>query len=102
MIRKYTNHLTNDCLSSIPCAEKCVSDVKTWMMSNKLQMNEDKTEVLLVTAKRIVNLQHLPEFTNINGICVKFSPSVRNLGVTLNSTLLLDQHVMNVGLHTLN
>ena len=59
-------------------------------------MNEDKTEVLLVTAKRIVNLQHLPEFMNINGACVKFSPSVRNLGVTLDSTLLLHQHVMNV------
>ena len=55
----------DDCLSSIPCIEKCVSDVKTWMMSNKLQMNEDKTDVLLVTAKRIVNLQHLPEFMDI-------------------------------------
>ena len=65
-------------------------------MSNKLQMNEDKTEVLLVTAKRIFNLQHLPEFMNINGTCVKFSPSVRNVGVTLDSTLLLHQHVINV------
>ena len=58
------------------------------MTSNKLQMNEDKTDVLLVTAKRIVNLQHLPEFMNINGTCIKFSPSVRNLGVTLDSTLI--------------
>ena len=78
------------------CVEKCVSNVKTWMTSNKLQMNEDKTEVLLVTAKRVVNLQHLPEFMNINGTCVKFSPSVKNLGVTLDSTLSLHQHVMNV------
>ena len=30
--------------------EKCLSDVKIWMMSNKFQMNEDKTEVLCVTA----------------------------------------------------
>ena len=33
---------------------------------------------------------------NINGTCVKFSPSVRNLSVTLDSTLSLHQHVMNV------
>ena len=33
---------------------------------------------------------------NINGTCVKFSPSVRNLGITLDSTLSLHQHVMNV------
>ena len=88
----------HDCLSSILCVEKSVSDVKTWMTSNKLQMNEDKTEVLLVTAKQVVNLQHLPEFMNINGTCVKFSPSVRNLGVTLDSTLLLHQH--NYGVST--
>ena len=66
------------------------------MTSNKLQMNEDKTDVLLVTAKRVVNLQHLPEFMNIDGTCIKFSPSVRNLGVTLDSTLSLHQRVMNV------
>ena len=60
----------DDCLSSILCVGKCASNVKTWMTSNKLQMNEDKTEVLHVTAKQIVNLQHLPKFTNINGTCV--------------------------------
>ena len=40
----------DDCRSAILCVEKCVSDVKTWMTSNKLQMNEDKAEVLLATA----------------------------------------------------
>ena len=89
----YKSFDLDDCLSSILCVEKCISNVKTWMMSNKLQMNEDKTDVLIVTAKRVVNLQLLPEFMNINGTCVIFSPSVRNLGViyieyivTLNST----------------
>ena len=33
---------------------------------------------------------------NINGTYIKFSPSVRNLGVTPDSTLSLHQHVMNV------
>ena len=59
-------------------------------------MNENKTEVLLVTAKQVVNLQHLPEFMNIYGTCVKFSTLVRNLGITLDSARLLHQHVMNV------
>ena len=47
----YKSFDLDDCLSSLLCVKKCVSDVKTWMTSNKLQMNEDKTEVLLVTAK---------------------------------------------------
>ena len=33
---------------------------------------------------------------NINGTCIKFSPSVRNLGVSLDSTLALHQHIINV------
>ena len=62
----YKSFDLDDCFSSILCVKKSVSDVKAWMTSNKLQMNEDKTDVLLVTAKQIVNLQHLPAFMNIN------------------------------------
>ena len=91
MIRKL-----DACLSFILSVEKCVSDVKTWMTFNKLQMKKDKTEFLLVIAKQVVNLQHLPEIMNINGTCVKFSPSIRNLGVTLDRTLSLHQHVMTI------
>ena len=77
----------NDLVSSILCVEQCVSDIKTWMLSNKLQMNEDKTEVLLVSSKRVAKSEALPEFMNINGTCVKFCHSLRNLGITLDSTL---------------
>ena len=64
----------NDCLSSVLCVEK---GVKTWMMSNKLQMNEVKTEVLLVTAKQIFNLQHLPKFMNINALVLNSALQLR-------------------------
>ena len=47
------------------------------------------------TSLLLNELQHLPEFMNINGTCVKFSPSVMNL-IVLDSTLSLHQHVMNV------
>ena len=77
----------NDLASAILCVEKCMSDIKTWMLSNKLHMNEDKTEVLLVTSKRVVKLEPFAKFMNINGTSVKFCPSLRNLGVTLDSTL---------------
>ena len=35
-----------------------------------------------------------PLFMNINGTCIKFRPSVRNLGVTLDSTLSLQNVCM--------
>ena len=54
------------------------------------------TRICVTIQYNRVNLQHLPEFMNINGTCVKFSLSFRNLGVALDSTLSLHQHVMNV------
>ena len=92
----YKSCNANDLPSTILCIEKCVSDIKTWMLSNKLQMNEDKTEVLLVTPKRVAKSEPFPEFMNINGTSVKFCPSLRNLGITLDSTLSLHQHILNV------
>ena len=47
----YKSFDLDDCLSSILCVEKCVFDLKAWMTSTKLQVNEDKTDVLHVTAK---------------------------------------------------
>jgi len=49
----------------------------SWMSSN--QMSDDKTEVLLVTPKRVAKSEHFLELMNINGTSVKFCPSVRNL-----------------------
>ena len=59
-------------------------------------MNEDKTEVLLVIPKRVVKSELFPEFMNISGTSFKFRPSLRNLEVTLDTTLSLHQHVLNI------
>ena len=50
----YKSFDLDDCLSSVLCVEKCVSDVKAWMTSNKLQMNENKTDVLLLLLNKLL------------------------------------------------
>ena len=45
---------------------------------------------------RVVESEPFLEFININGTSVKLCPSLRNLIVTLDSTLSLHQHVLNV------
>ena len=32
--------------------ELCINDVKTWMLENKLKLNDEKTEVLLCNPKK--------------------------------------------------
>ena len=95
-IQVYKSCNINDLELVILCVEKWLSNTKAWVLSNKLHMNEDKTEVLFVTPKRVVKSEPFPEFMNINGTSVKFCPSLRNLGVTRENTLSLHQHVLNV------
>ena len=42
-----------------------ISNVKTWMFHNKLQMNDDKTEAILFARKGLAT-EHLPKSIKIN------------------------------------
>ena len=40
--------------------QSCISDVKAWATANMLQLNDSKTELMLVTSKRSKHLHSLP------------------------------------------
>ena len=57
-------HIYKSCRSSeivdtINSIEQCISNVKTWMLHNKLQMNDGKTEAILFARKGLAS-EHLP------------------------------------------
>ena len=64
------------------------------MSHNKLQMNDDKTEAILFAQKGLAT-EHLPKSIKINDTAINFVPMLRDLGITLDSSLSFDQHVMN-------
>jgi hypothetical protein len=76
--------------------QECIADLKVWMTQNKLQLNDDKTELLLACPKKFLNHPSLPTSLDIGDITVPFSSSVRSLGVTLDSTLSFKQQVTNI------
>ena len=71
---------------------ECMAAVASWMRSNKLQLNADKTEVLWCTTGR---RQHqLPSGTvTIDGTAVSASSSVHDLGIHIDGDLLMLKHV---------
>ena len=75
---------------------ECISDLKVWMTQNKLQLNDEKTELLLACPKKFLYHPSLPTFLEIGSTNVPFSSSVRSLGVTLDPTLSLQQCISNV------
>ena len=74
--------------------ERCLADVRDWMSSNFLVLNDSKMELLLIRS-RTKPCQELPPVT-VDDFKVHFSPSVRNLGVILDSQLNMNLHINNI------
>jgi len=68
----------------------CISDVASWMRSNRLQLNADKTEIIWCTSSR---RQHqIPTASFAIGV-IKPVWSVWDLGIYLDSDLSMRTHI---------
>ena len=70
------------------CISECSADVASWIRSNRLQLNSDKTEVMWCTTDR---RQHqLPTAAlPIDGVPVDPVSSVRDLGIYIDADLVI-------------
>ena len=76
--------------------QSCISDVKAWSTANMLNLNYNKTELMLVTSKRTRHLHNLPTSITIGNAQIPFKQSVRNLGFTLDCHLTMNALVSNI------
>ena len=76
--------------------QSCISDVKAWATSNMLKLNDNMTELMLVTSKRTKHLHSLPTFITIGNAQVPIKKSVKNFGFTLDCHLTMNAHVSNI------
>ena len=61
-----------------------------------LKLNDNKTELMLVTSKITKHLQNLPTSITIGNSKIPFKQSVKNFGFTLNYHLTMNAHVSNI------
>lgn len=74
--------------------EACISDVKHWMLTNKLKLNEDKTEFLVIATPHFFKNNPLPKLS-IGETYVTPSQNARNLGVIFDKEMNLNKHISN-------
>ena len=77
----------------IRTSQSCISDVQAWMQNNKLQLNPDKTKIILIASKHNQKSLSLPFSVDLNGTSIHLFSPVRNLGVTFDQNLSFQQHV---------
>ena len=73
-----------------------ISDVKTLATANMLKLNDNKTELILVSSKRTKHLHSLPTSITKGNAQITFKKSVKNLGFTLDCHLNMNAHVSNI------
>ena len=85
-----------DQFQSLLCdIQTCIESLVGWMYSNKLKLNAEKTEVLPVAStSRLSSVGR--DSVDIGGKRIPFRSSVRNLGVHLDQTLSMQQHISSV------
>ena len=74
--------------------EMCVKEIDLWMVKNKLKLNEDKTELLVInTRSRLCPaIEHIEESNSR----IPPSTSARNIGVSFYQHMSMDKHITNI------
>jgi len=70
----------------------CITDISTWMNSNMLKLNKDKTEFFVFSSKQHVKKTENLRIT-VGSRYINSFISVRNLGLTLDNTLGMEKQV---------
>ena len=86
---------SEDELLAIQAMNSCINDIRTWMFTHQLKINDNKTEFLILGSNKMlskVNIQSLTVGqTKINSVT-----SVTNLGVIFDKNLSMDLQVNNI------
>ena len=79
---------------SVETFQSCVNDISKWMTANKLKLNKDKTELIVISS------QHRPRpqlDTLIFGSESVFSTNAaRNIGVTMDDKINFEKQVASI------
>ena len=87
-----------DCLDiMVECKttiEQCVHDIDNWMVINKLKLNQDKTEVVLISSR----YRPWPPLDSLQiaNVTVVPSSSARNLGIIFGKCFNFEDHIKSI------
>ena len=90
----YMSFNPSDALQSKSFIEECIQDVQLWMVANKLKLNGDKTELLVLTTRQRPHPSL--DSIKIGADIIKASKSAKNIGVWLDSVLSMDVQITNI------
>ena len=84
----YISFKCNNPLASLPKLNNCISDIRVWMIKNKLKINVSKTEFIVFRSPQAV--------VYVGDSIIQQSSKVRDLGVIFDQFLSFDDYISSV------
>ena len=81
--------------NAISSVETCISDVKYWMIKNKLQLNDEKKECLLIRSDKCAQNFNCTSLSFGHNV-ISFSTTAKNLGFHFTDDMRIDAHVQDI------
>ena len=81
--------------SAISSVKTCIFYIKYWMIENKLQLNDEKMECLLIRPNKCTQNLNCTALSLEHNV-MSFSTTAKNLGFHLTDDMRLDAHVQDI------
>lgn len=75
--------------------ENCISDVRSWMFSNELMINDTKTEFIIIGSRQQLLKVNISS-VKVGGADISPVKCVRNLGAWFDCTMSMDTHINKI------
>ena len=91
----YISFKCKDPLESLTKLNMCISDIRVWMIKNKLKINDSKTEFIIFLSPLLK--QNLSDMSvSVGDMQVSPSSKVRDLGVVFDQYLTFHDHISGI------
>ena len=81
-------------INAVSAIEMCIADVRSWLIANRLMINDAKTEFLTIDTRQFSNLKKTSiESIIIGDTLIKPLKSIRNLGSWFDAHMRMNVHI---------
>ena len=82
-------------IQAVKDTENCISGIRAWMLTHRLKINDDKTELLVIGTNQ--QLAKVPNLSiKVGSAEIKTSDTARNLGIIFDNKMTLEKYVNNI------
>ena len=85
----------DDQSAAVEAMQRCIIDIREWMLSDRLKLNDDKTEFVLVGSRQQLAKVNIDAF-HVGDCVTPLSGAVKNLVSWFDEQLKMDKHIISI------